>query len=204
MFKLYTWLCIACLVCSMMPAKSQSGYFAHAIGAGVYTGNNHFAGGIVYSPRFNFGIISKRSTFAIGTQLALGGSLHAGYSRNSGGNSTSIFMADVPLLLTYNYGNFATTSAHTRLGIYTGAGYGFHNATRYVEYSDEEESATDQVHVSGLVLTTGCRFMIGHTSLGLHFTYLFNNNAFNPDISGIGSAGLSYNIHPGKRALEHN
>ncbi|MBC9930677.1 hypothetical protein [Chitinophaga qingshengii] len=201
MLKHYAWLYALCLVIFVKPASSQSGQFAHAIGAGLFTGNNHFAGGIVYSPRFNFGIISDRSAFAIGTQLALGSSLHASYNRNAGGNSTSIFMADVPLLVTYNYGNFATRAAHTRLGVFTGAGYGFHNAGRAMEDMDDEEPDNDQVHVSGIVFTTGCRFMIGHTSLGIHFTYLFNNNHYNTDINGIGSAGLSYNIHPVRKNI---
>ncbi|NML37159.1 hypothetical protein HHL17_08100 [Chitinophaga sp. G-6-1-13] len=201
MFKLYTWLYTVCLLFTVLPANGQSRYFAHSVGAGLYTGNNHFAGGIVYSPRFNFGVLSSRSAFAIGTQLALGSSLHASYNRYSGGNSTSFFMADVPILLTYNYGNFATSGAHTRLGIFTGAGYGFHNGSRTIDDADEEEGASDQVHVSGPVFTTGCRFMIGHTSLGVHFSYLFNSNHYNPDIYGIGSAGLSYNIHSARRGL---
>lgn len=201
MLKLYTGLYALCLLFTGLPANSQSGHFAHSVGAGLYTGNNHFAGGIIYSPRFNFGVLSSRSAFAIGTQLALGSSLHASYGRYSGGNSTSFFMADVPLVLTYNYGNFATSGAHTRLGVFTGAGYGFHNASRVVDDIDDEDNTDDQIHVSGLVFTTGCRFMIGHTSLGLHFSYLFNNNHYNTDIYGIGSAGLSYNIHAARKGI---
>ncbi|WP_343745402.1 hypothetical protein [Chitinophaga sp.] len=201
MLKLYTWLYTACLLFSILPANSQSRYFAHSVGAGIFTASSHFAGGIVYSPRFNFGVLSRRSAFAIGTQLALGSSLRASYNRYSGGNSTSFFMADVPILVTYNYGNFATSGSHSRLGIFTGAGYGFHNGSRVMENMDEEENDSDQVHVSGPVLTTGCRFMIGRTSLGLHFSYLFNSNHYNPDINGIGSAGLSYNIHSSRRGI---
>nr|WP_295867185.1 hypothetical protein [uncultured Chitinophaga sp.] len=198
MLKLSTGLYALCFLLIALPVRSQSAYFAHAIGAGLYSGDNHFAGGVVYSPRFNFGIISPRSVFSIGTQLALGGNLRASYSRYSEGNSTSFFMADVPLFLTYNYGNFATSQSNTKLGLFTGAGYGFHNGSRNVDNIDDDENANDQVHVSGFAFTTGCRFMIGHTSLGLHFSYLFNNNNYNPDIPGIGSAGLSYNIHSGR------
>ncbi|PSL50222.1 hypothetical protein CLV51_1011566 [Chitinophaga niastensis] len=194
MFRLYTLLCAVCCSLSYLRTEAQSKLYSHTIGAGLYTASNHLGGGIVYSPSINFLVISPGSTFSIGTHIGLGTNINANYNSSTGGNSTSIFMADVPLIVAWNFGNAATSKAYTKWGVYAGAGYGFHNATRSVEYFDDEEVTTNQVHVSGIVMDTGVRFPIANSSWGARFSYMLNNNQYNPDITGIGSIGIEYNI----------
>jgi hypothetical protein len=194
MFRRYTLLCAVSCCLSYSRTEAQSKLYSHTVGGGIYTATNHLGGGIVYSPALNFLVISERSTFSIGTHIALGTNINANYNSNTGGNSTSIFMADVPLVVAWNFGNAATRNAYMKWGFYAGAGYGFHNATRSVEYFDDEELTTNQVHVSGIVIDTGIRFPIANSSWGARFSYMLNNHQYNPDITGIASIGIDYNI----------
>ncbi|SEW31220.1 hypothetical protein [Chitinophaga arvensicola] len=194
MSRLYTLLCAACFFVLMTNASAQSRLFSHAIGGGLYSGHNYFGGALVYSPRLNYYHFSDKSTLSLGTQIGLGTSIKDNYNSNTGGNSTSIFMINVPVLLAWNYGNAANNNAYTNWGFFAAAGYGFQNASRGVEYIDDEEVTTNQVHVSGMAISTGLRFPVANSSFGLRFSYLFNNNHFNPDIHGIASFGIDYNI----------
>ncbi|MCW3463384.1 hypothetical protein [Chitinophaga nivalis] len=189
-------LCAVC--CCLLPlfaAAQRTTLFSHEAGSRIYKGKNHLSGGLVYSPRYNFVVFSTRSTLSVGANIGLGSSFGANYDSNIGGNYTSIFMADVPFLVAYNFGNGATYKAYTKWGGYIGGGYGFHNGTRSVEYYDDEELTTNQVHVSGVVVSLGLRLPIANTSWTIHVSYMHNSNGFNPDIPGIGSAGIAFNIN---------
>ncbi|MEI3798965.1 MULTISPECIES: hypothetical protein [unclassified Chitinophaga] len=193
MFRLYALLCAGCFLISVA-AQAQSRLFSHAIGGGLFSCNNFLGGSIVYSPRLNVICFSDRSTLSAGAHIGVGTSIGDNYNSNTGGNSTSIFMANIPFLLTWNYGNAATKQAFTKWGFFMGAGYGFHNSTRSVEFVDDEEVTTNQVHVSGIALGAGIRLPVSNHSLGIRFSYLFNNNRYNPDIPGIAGIGIDYNI----------
>lgn len=194
MLRLYALLCAGCFLIPSVTARAQSPLFSHAIGGGLFSTRNFLGGGIVYSPRLNMIRFSNKSVLSAGIQLGLGTSIGDNYNSNTGGNSTSIFMANMPFLLTWNYGNAATRKAYTKWGFFAGAGYGFQNSTRSVEFVDDEEVTTSQVHVSGVALGTGIRFPVSHHSFGVSFSYLFNNNNYNPDIHGIAGIALNYNI----------
>lgn len=194
MRRLCTLLYTGCFLFLIPAASAQSRLFSHAIGGGLYSGHNYQGGGLVYSPRLNFLHFSDRSTLSVGANIGVGTSINDNYNSNTGGNSTSIFMANVPFLLSWNYGNAASNKAFTKWGFFTGIGYGFQNATRSVEFVDDEEVTTNQVHVSGLAISTGIRLPIVNRSFGIRFSYLFNNNQYNPDIKGIASFGIDYNI----------
>lgn len=194
MLRLYALLCAGCCFLIPVTARAQSPLFSHAIGGGLFTTRNFLGGGIVYSPRLNMIRFSNKSVLSAGMQLGLGTSIGDNYNSNTGGNSTSIFMINVPFLLTWNYGNAATSQAITKWGFFAGAGYGFQNSTRSVEFVDDEEVTTNQVHVSGVALGAGIRFPVSHHSFGISFSYLFNNNHYNPDIHGIAGISVNYNI----------
>ncbi|MGN8036475.1 hypothetical protein ACTJJ0_15400 [Chitinophaga sp. 22321] len=194
MFRLYALLCAGCWLLLQTRGNAQSRLFSQAIGGGLLAGSNYLGGGLVYSPRLNFFCFSDHSALSIGANIGLGTTINDNYNSNTGGNSTSIFMTNVPFLLTWNFGNAATNKACTKWGCFAGAGYGFQNASRGVEYIDDEETTTNQVHVSGLVLSAGFRLPVENHSLGIRVTYLFNNNRYNPDITGITGIGIDYNI----------
>ncbi|NSL88426.1 hypothetical protein ECE50_016420 [Chitinophaga sp. Mgbs1] len=196
MFRLYLW-CLVCSVSVALSAVAQPKRFSHAIGVGLYNSPAHFAGGLVYAPRFHAIRFSARAALSLGTQLGLGASFHNNYN-SGGGTPTSIFMMDMPLLVTYNYGHAAMMNSSAGWGFFTGAGYAFHHANRNTNAEEEEETDT-RILISGAVLTAGCRFAIAGTSLGLHISWLFNNNHYNTDIPGIASAGLSCNIIPRRK-----
>lgn len=195
MFRLYTVLCAECFLFFQINANAQSRQFSQAIGGGLFAGSNYLAAGLVYSPRWNFLRFSDHSALSLGTHIGLGTTINDNYNSNTGGNSTSIFMANVPVLLTWNFGNAATNQAHMKWGFFTGAGYGFQNAARGVDFIDDEEVSTNQIHISGIVLSAGLRLPVKNHSLGLRVAYMFNNNQYNPDIPGITTIGIDYNIN---------
>ena len=190
-------------------------FFSHSIGfsgfGGVtpdyYGGSSYSAGGLTYSPRFNFLLLSPSSSFSFGTHLTLGGS----FSTSSNGydsQSSSTFMADIPLVIEYNFGNAATREAFKRWGFFAGGGYGWHNAKANVLYPDGYYS--EDIHLAGPVISAGFRFPIANASLGCRFSYLINNHEDNPDvpISGLFGIGLEYNfgarIHAPRAAKQRN
>ena len=194
MFRLYTLLCAGCLLFFQTYANAQSRLFSHAVGGGLFMSSNYLGGGLIYSPRLNFLRFSDHSTLSIGANIGLGTTINDNYNSNTGGNSTSIFMANVPFLLSWNFGNAATNKAYMKWGLFAGAGYGFQNAARSVEYIDDDEATTNQVHISGLVLSAGLRFPVNNHSLGVRLAYMFNNNRYNPDIAGMTTIAIDYNI----------
>ncbi|MBO9730589.1 MAG: hypothetical protein J7623_18245 [Chitinophaga sp.] len=194
MFRLYTLVCAGCLLFFLKDASAQSRLFSHAIGGGLFAGNSYLGAGLVYSPRLNFLRFSDHSVLALSTHIGVGTTINDNYNSNTGGNSTSIFMANMPVLVTWNFGNAATRRAYTKWGFFTGAGYGFHNATHGVEFIDDEEVSSNQIHVSGMVLSAGINFPIANSSFGIRVAHLFNNNQYNPDIAGITTIGIDYNI----------
>ncbi|MGO4290094.1 hypothetical protein [Chitinophaga sp. RAB17] len=194
MFRLYTLLCAGCFLFSQISANAQSRLFSHAIGGGLFAGNSYLGAGIVYSPRLNFLRFSDQSVLSLGTHIGLGTTVNDNYNSNTGGNSTSIFMTNIPVLLTWNFGNAATNYAYTKWGFFAGAGYGFQNAARGVEFIDDEEVSTNQIHISGVVLSAGLRLPVKNNSFGLRVAYMLNNNKYNPDIPGITTIGIDYNI----------
>lgn len=176
---------------------AQSSLFSHSIGGGVFSTRGFLGVSAVYTPRVNFLQFSQRSVIALETSIAPG--LHIGdnYNNNMGGNSTSIFMLNVPVLLSWNYGNAATNKAHDKAGFFAGIGWGFHNSSYIVKHSEpeeEEEATPGQLHISGLALSTGVRWQLYRRSIGLKVCWLFNNNQFNTDITGIGGLSIHYNI----------
>lgn len=194
MFRLYTVLCAGCFIFPPLNASAQSRLFSQAIGGALFSGNNYLAAGLVYSPRLNFLRFSDHSVLSLGTHIGLGTTINDNYNSNTGGNSTSIFMANIPLLLTWNFGNAATNLSSMKWGFFTGAGYGFHNAARGVDFIDDEEVSTNQVHISGVVLSAGLRLPVKNNSFGVRVAYMFNNNQYNPDIPGMTTIGIDYNI----------
>jgi hypothetical protein len=203
MIRLYTLLCAGCFLFYSLLSAAQSRLFSHAVGGGLFAGNSYLGGGLVYSPRLNFLRFSDYSVLSLGAHIGVGTTINDNYNSNTGGNSTSIFMANIPLLLTWNYGNGATSYAYTKWGFFVGAGYGCQNAARGVEFIDDEEVGSNQIHVSGVVLSTGLRFPVKQHSFGLRVAYMFNSNQYNPDITGISTIGIDYNINVRARKPEH-
>ncbi|RFS24641.1 hypothetical protein DVR12_05405 [Chitinophaga silvatica] len=195
MLKKYTIvLCNALLI--PFTISAQSNHFSHAIGAGIYTAKQFLGAAAVYSPRFNFLHLSDRSTLSLESNIAAGMSIGDNYNSNTGGNSTSIFMLNVPVLLSWHFGHNATHDVHKKIGYSAGIGWGFHNSAHgIVEVSEDEEATPAQIHVSGLSLSAGVCWPVGKKTLGLRFNWLNNNNQYNADIKGIGTICLDYGIN---------
>ncbi|HEY9257563.1 hypothetical protein, partial [Chitinophaga sp.] len=62
------------------------------------------------------------------------------------------------------------------------------------DFIDDEEVSTNQVHISGVVLSAGLRLPVKNNSFGVRVAYMFNNNQYNPDIPGMTTIGIDYNI----------
>ncbi|WP_143305038.1 hypothetical protein [Chitinophaga vietnamensis] len=186
---------IICFLFCQLLASAQSLRFSQSVGLGLFTARNYLSGGLVYSPRYNFFVLSPRAAVSVGTHLGLGANLHESYTSNSSGESSSVFIIDVPLVINYNYGNAATRKASQRWGFFAGGGYGFHNASRNIDNTDlEEESGTEAIHIKGPVLNAGLQFPLGRSSLSLRGAWLLNDGTNNKDIQSITSVGVSYNI----------
>lgn len=188
------------LLCTaiLLPAAviAQSTLFSHSIGGGIFTARKYLGAAVIYTPRFNFLQFSQHSAISLETSIAAGMNIGDNYNSNTGGNSTSIFMFNAPVLLSWNYGNAATCKARDKAGFFAGLGWGFHNSAHPTEHidPDEEEADPGQLHISGLALSTGVRWQLYHRSVGLKISWLFNNNRYNPDIAGIGGVSVNYNI----------
>jgi hypothetical protein len=198
MRQFFTLIFVACFLLSpITKAQSKkSNYFAHSAGFIFFGATEYFSAGVVYSPRINFLILSEKSTFSVGTHLGLGANFN--YSSDSRGNSSSSssYAVDLPLMIEYNFGNAATRNANTKFGGFAGAGYGWHNATRgfFTTYTGSAQPEDADLHISGLAVNAGFRFPLGRTSFGIRAGYLFNNSLNNPDVNGVGSFAIEFNI----------
>lgn len=197
-----TLLCLAStLLCFSVHA--QKPLFSHSAGVGIYAGNSDYvAGGLLYSPRINFAVLSERATFSIGTHLGLGGNLS--YAGDGYQRSTSLtFFTDMPLVVEYNFGNAATRVANTKFGGFIGGGYGWHFVKREESiHTDVFEGTVERdLNIYGPVINGGFRFPIGRASFGVRFSYMFRTagdaisyDYGNNGLDGIGSVAFVFNI----------
>ncbi len=202
------------LLLAGIPAFSQEKnshvFFSHSIGftgfggitPDLYQDQSYTAFGFTYSPRVNFLVLSPASSFSFGTHLTFGGSFSASTDNYGDTHTASTYMADIPLVLEYNFGNAATREAFKRWGFFVGGGYGWHNARANVDY--EGYLYPEDVHLAGPVFNVGMRFPIALASLGIRFSYLSNNHAYNPEfpLDGLFGFGVEYNFGSRTRPRE--
>src|SRR5258708_39613825 len=118
--------------------------FSHGVGLTVFVttakgGNAAVAEGVTYSPRINF-LENEDFSLSAGVPLSVGfsGSYSSNYNSYSGSttNNTLGFMADVPLIVNFNFGAGSTPDNEGRLGFYIGGGAGYHYCKENVDSTD--------------------------------------------------------------------
>jgi hypothetical protein len=154
-------------------AFSQS--FSHGVGVAIFVttakgGNAAVAEGFTYSPRFNF-IENEDFSLSVGVPLSVGfsGSYSSNYDSYSGTttNNTLGFMADVPLIVNFNFGAGSTPDNDSRFGFYVGGGLGYHYGKYNVDSIDYSGNGyTYQATINGIgpAGNVGCRFAVGRGS----------------------------------------
>jgi len=180
------------LLCQLTHAQYFKPTFSHTLGFSFYAANNEYAsGGLLYSPRMNFAMLSDNASVSLGTHLGIGNSLDS--DTDDSNNSIYNYSIDVPIVVEYNFGNGATNTTTYRFGGFIGGGYGFHNAQwKKVEGGYLYDKS---LHIRGPVINGGLRFTITRTiPLGVRVGYMFNGSPGFTGVSGIGTAALFINI----------
>lgn len=180
-----------------LTVTAQKMSFQSAVGIGGTGGYHHGALAFSYEPRFNFYEFSKQESLSVGVCMAMGPSVADDYRTNKekfyGGGPIRIpWMMSIPVTVNYTFGNAATPESRRYMGYSAGIGYGLYNASRLTDAHPGRDSTA--LHVHGLVLDGRINFPMGNSSWSLHPSYMFNFNNNNPDVKGIFSMSLLYNI----------
>ena len=202
-------LYLSLLVFVTVNVSAQKRSFQSAVGPGGIGGYHYGAMAFSFEPRFNFYEFSQKESLSIGACFAMGPSV-ADWRTEKGYYPEPMqfgWMVNVPVTINYTFGNAATPHSYKYMGYSVGAGYGANNGHRLVDPGPGLDTA--EVHVHGLVLDGRINFPIGNSSWSLHSSYMFNFSHNNPDIKGLFSMSLLYNIgiriheHRERRRYEH-
>ncbi|MFX1703834.1 hypothetical protein PV783_07760 [Chitinophaga sp. CC14] len=204
----YLYLSLLMFVTVTVTAQKKS--FQSAVGIGGIGGYHYGAFAFSFEPRFNFYEFSEKESLSIGACFAMGPSYYD-YSTDKGyggpGPIQPGWMVNVPVTVNYTFGNAATPRSYKYMGYSIGAGYAAHNGRREVDPGPGID--TTEVHAHGLVLDGRINFPMGNSSWSLQSSYMFNFSNNNPDVKGIFSMSLLYNIgirihqHRERRHYEH-
>ncbi len=151
-------------------AFSQS--FMHGAGLTIFVttaknGNAAVAEGFSYNPRFNF-IETEDFSLSVGVPLTVGisGSYSSNYNSYYGSttDNTLAFMANVPVILNFNFGAGSTKDNDSRFGFFVGGGLGYHYGKynqdlydpNYGDYTHQE-----MINSVGPAGNAGVRFAVG-------------------------------------------
>lgn len=196
-------LYLSLLVFATLHVTAQKRSFQSAVGVGGIGGYHYGAMAFSFEPRFNFYEFSKKESLSIGACFAIGPSVGSDRRTNKmydmPGPIQPGWMVNVPVTINYTFGNAATPHSYKYMGYSVGAGYAAHNGRRFVDPGPGID--TTEVHAHGLVLDGRINFPMGNSSWSLQSSYMFNFSNNNPDIKGLFSMSLLYNI--GIRIHEH-
>ncbi|SEW31194.1 hypothetical protein [Chitinophaga arvensicola] len=186
---------VVCLHTSLI-ASAQQQSFQSAVGLGGIGAYRHSAFAFTFEPRFNFYTFSPHESLSIGACMAMGPCGQWDYRESKfvdrRGPMKISWMMNIPVTVNYTFGNAATPGSRRYMGYSAGVGYGTHNASRVTDYAPGLDSA--ELHAHGLVLDGRINFPIGNSSWSLHSSYMFNFSNNNPDVKGIFTMALLYNI----------
>jgi outer membrane protein W len=185
--SLLTFICIAYLC-------SYSQKFMHGAGVIILVDKSEYSdanavGGLTYSPRFNF-FQKDNISLSVGIPLSvgLGGSYNSHYGSYSSESNNIRFMFNLPAVVNFNFGRGASRNAHSRMGFFAGAGYGYHYSSEndsysgyFGEYSDNDHSST-----TGPVANAGLRIGVGRVhNIEIKLSYMKGTTDSKPDIYSI-------------------
>jgi len=180
-------------------AFSQS--FSHGVGVAVFVttakgGNAAVAEGFTYSPRFNF-IENEDFSLSVGVPLSVGisGSYSSNYNSYSGTttDNTLGFMANVPLIVNFNFGAGSTPDNDSRFGFYIGGGMGYHYGKYNVDSTDTYgDGYTYQATINGVgpAGNVGCRFAVGRGTHNVEARLTFMKSLDNSKANIFGMGAL--------------
>lgn len=171
--------------------------FQLAVGVGGIGGEHHGALLFNFEPRVNLYEFSDKSSLSVGSSIGIGPTLGNDYRTKN--KITYIinlpqigYMVNLPVTINYTFGNGATPRAYKSMGYSVGLGYAWHTASRKIDAGPGVDTTT--IHANGLICDAKINFPIGNSSWSLHASYMFNFAKMNPDITGINSIALQYNI----------
>ena len=189
-------------VLSVSLAFSQS--FMHGAGLSLFVttaknGNAAVAEGLHYNPRFNF-IENEDFSLSVGVPLSVGfsGSYSSNYNSYNGNtvDNTLAFMADIPVILNFNFGAGSTKDNEQRFGFFVGGGLGYH----YGRYNQDLYDAsigdyTQQATISsiGPAGNAGVRFAVGRGTHNVEVRVTFMK-ALDDSKANIYGGGAAFNF----------
>ncbi|HEY9257564.1 hypothetical protein [Chitinophaga sp.] len=183
-------------MCVTTSAQTKNS-FQLAIGVGGIGAEHHIAMLFNFEPRINLFEFSDKSSLSVGSSIGVGPTGTNDYrTKNIQPKLINLpefgYMVNLPVTINYTFGNGATPRAYKYMGYSIGAGYAWHAASRRIDAGPGVDTTT--IHANGLICDTKINFPIGNSSWSLHASYMFNFANMNPDINGINSIALQYNI----------
>ncbi|MBS0027204.1 hypothetical protein ACTJJ0_11745 [Chitinophaga sp. 22321] len=174
--------------------SAYSQKFMHGAGVIVLVDKTEYSdaravGGLTYSPRINF-FRKDNLSLSVGIPLSvgLGGnySSHIGSYRNE---TTNIrFMFNLPAIVNANFGRGSSKNAHSRMGFFVGAGYGYHFSTEADNYSGDygEYNSAESSSTTGPVANAGLRIGVGRIhNIEIKLSYMKGVTDNKPDIYSL-------------------
>jgi hypothetical protein len=185
------------LIFTVTLAFSQT--FTHGVGVAVFVttakgGNAAAAEGVTYSPRINF-LEQPDFSLSVGIPLSVGisGSYSSNYNSQSGSttDNTLGFMANIPLIINFNFGAGSSPDNESRFGFYIGGGAGYHYGKYNVDTVDSYGGDyTYQATIKGFgpAANAGVRFGVGRGTHNVEarLTYMKSLDDSKANIFGIG------------------
>lgn len=174
--------------------------FSHGVGVAVFVttakgGNAAVAEGVTYSPRINF-LEQPDFSLSVGIPLSIGisGSYSSNYNSQYGSSTDNTlgFMANIPLIVNFNFGNGSSPDNDSRFGFYIGGGAGYHYGKYNVDsvdsyYGDYTYQAT--IKGFGPAGNVGVRFGVGRGTHNVEarLTYMKSMDNSKANIFGMGA-----------------
>lgn len=152
--------------------------------------------GLTYSPKVNI-TESDHFSVSIGLPVSIGMSVNAGPSSSTNGvNGTNInslsLMADLPLLVNFNFGAGSSRDCEDKVGFFVGAGVGYHHTDGVEEDVDQYGDTYDNdytLNVVGPAADAGVRFGVGQKghNIELRGSFLKGLDNSKANIFGVGA-----------------
>ena len=174
--------------------------FTHGVGVAVFVttakgGNAAVAEGFTYSPRYNF-LENEDFSLSVGVPLSVGisGSYSSNYNSYSGSttDNTLGFMANIPLIVNFNFGAGSSPDNESRFGFFIGGGAAYHYGKYNVDSVDTYgDGYTYQATINGIgpAGNVGVRFGVGRGTHNVEakLTYMKSLDNSKANIFGIGA-----------------
>ncbi|CAN5773585.1 hypothetical protein BH11BAC4_BH11BAC4_22120 [soil metagenome] len=189
------------LIFAISTSFSQS--FMNGVGLSFLGTSNSIGGsndwgtgiGFTYSPRFNF-LENDKFSVAVGIPLTVGLSISTSstydpYYGNSYSNTSVGFVANVPVVVSFNMGRGSTKSNRQKFGYFVGAGFGYHHGDFVSDiYDPVTNTYTDSYSINtfGPAANAGVRFGVGRKSknIELRLSYMKGiTSKYKPSIFGL-------------------